>query len=115
MNHLEKNIKEIFISRYQNVKNVAFLIKEMLFENEVINVISSTSAASISMKATENLSRLGYINYVDVNTNTSIINSRRKTRLIITVKKTFNYERLYRENLDKREKLIEENEQYYPY
>ena len=61
-------------------------------------------------QATEHLARLAYFKYVDVKSNTSIINHRRKKRLILIVKKTLNFDRLYRQNLDKRHKLIEESE-----
>ena len=94
--------KEIRVSPNQNAKTISYLIKEFLLNAEKVDVVSGTAGAPISTRATENLVRLGYITYDNVVTDTSIINERRRTRLVLTVKKSKDFQKLYTENEEKR-------------
>ena len=115
MINIEKNIKELNVSVYQTPKNLAFQIKENLIDAQLINIVAGSVSASTATKVTEKLARLGYITYVDIRSDTSIIKNKRKIRLILTLKKTLNFERLYNENNQKRERLIEESKKYNNY
>ncbi len=100
--------KELFVRREENAKRVMYLAKEFLLNNDHIDVVSGTSSANTAANACENLVRLNYVTYDDIRTETSINNDRRRTRLVIRLRKTPNFKTLYEENVANRKKLQEE-------
>ena len=91
-------IKELRVAEYDYHKKIIYLAKEMLLNSEQINLVSSTKSCPTAARAAETLVRLGYVTYANVQTLTDVRNDRRTTKLIITVKKTDNFEKLYKEN-----------------
>ena len=105
---MSTDIKELFVSEYESGKKVMYLAKELLIPNEKINIISGTNSSSIASRAAETLVRLGYVTFDNIQTLTEIRNDRRSIKLIITLKKTANFQKLYDENQQfKKEKEAE--------
>ncbi len=99
--------KELFVRGSENVKRVMYLAKEFLLNNDHIDVVSGTPAANVAAKACDNLVRLNYVTYEDIRTETSVVNDKRRTRLVIRLRKTNDFKTLYDENVETRKKLQE--------
>ena len=95
---MSSDIKELRVAEYDHPKKVIYLTKELLLSSEQINLVASTSSAATASRAAETLVRLGYVTYANIQTVTDVKNDRRSTKLIITLKKTNNFEKLYKEN-----------------
>lgn len=108
---MSQETKELRVGPEENAKRVMYLAKEFLLNNDHIDIISGTNAASVVTRATEALVRLNYIRYVDVRTETNVINGNRKTRLVVRVQKTNDFAKLYQENEANRKKKEAEREQ----
>lgn len=100
--------KELRVNPNENAKRIMYLTKEFLLNNEHIDVVSGTAGAVVSSRACENLVRLKYVSYEDIKTETAIINGKRRTRLVIRLKKTGEFKKLYEENEANRKKHQEE-------
>jgi hypothetical protein len=106
----ETNLKELRVAAGENAKRTMYIAKELLLNNETIEVVAGTAGAATAMKACETLARLKYVTYTDIRTETNIVNERRRTRVVIIVKKTSDFKRLYEENEANRKKFQEEKE-----
>ncbi len=95
-------IKELRVAEYDYSKKVMYLAKELLLSSEKINLVANTNSAQTACKAAETLVFLGYVTYDNIQTITDVKNDRRSTRLIVTLKKTNNFDKLYKENEEKR-------------
>ncbi len=100
--------KEIRVNITDNTKRVMYLIKEFLLNNDYVNLISGTGGAPISVRAAESLVRLGYVHYELIKTDT-VLNQkeRRKTKLLIKLRKNNDFKALYDENEEIRKKTQE--------
>ena len=104
--------KELYIRREDNTKRSIYLAKEFLQSgNGVLKVMSSHMGAGIVAKVCNALSSMNYVTITNVETETSVKDGRRKVRLIITVTKTKDFEKLYEENLLKRKEMEEKRAQ----
>lgn len=101
---MESDKKELRVGPFDNYRKTMYLAKELLQNTDQINIISGTNSAPNAAKAAETLVRLGYVTYTNIQTSTSVDDKegRRQTRLIISVKKTANFKKLYDENEAKR-------------
>lgn len=106
----KEEIKRLIIGQYDYNNKAMNMIKEFLFNSERLNIIAGTNSAGIASRAAETLIRLGYITYENIKTETVIEHDKRKTRFVITVKKTPNFLKLYNENLERKKKLEAERE-----
>ena len=102
-----EDTKELRVSGGENVKRIMYLTKEFLLNTENVDVVSGTLAAPMITKAAENLVRLNYVTYEDIRTETNVVNGKRRTKLVIRLKKTSEFTRLYDENEANRKKLQE--------
>ena len=102
------DIKEFIVDPFDYPNKVIYLVKEFLKSNKRIRIVGNTKSAPNATRAAETLKRLGYIEYENVQTETSIENGRRKTRIIITVHNTPDFDKLYQENEEARKKREEE-------
>ena len=100
--------KEIRVNVTDNTKRVMYLIKEFLLNNDYVNLISGTGGAPISVRAAESLVRLGYVHYELIKTDT-VLNQkeRRKTKLLVKLRKNNDFKALYDENEEIRKKTQE--------
>ena len=103
--NLEK--KELRINSNENSKRVMFLVKEFLINNDYVDLVSGTGGAPVSIRASESLARLGYITYESVKTDTTLTNNRRRTKLIVRIRKTKDFKLLYDENEEIRKRTQE--------
>ena len=100
--------KEIRVNVTDNTKRVMYLIKEFLKDNDYVNLISGTGGAPISVRAAESLVRLGYVHYELIKTDT-VLNQkeRRKTKLLVKLRKNDDFIALYDENEEIRKMTAE--------
>lgn len=99
--------KELRINSSENSKRVMYLIKEFLLKEDFVDLVSGTGGAPVSVRAAESLARLGYINYEKVYTDTTLANNRRRTKLIIRIRRTPEFKALYDENEEIRRRTQE--------
>ena len=69
---------------------------------------SRTAGAPIVTRATEALIRLKYVTYSDIRTETNIAGGKRRTKLLVKLKKTNLFDKLYEENELNKKRLQEE-------
>jgi hypothetical protein len=99
--------KELRINSSENSKRVMYLIKEFLLKEDYVDLVSGTGGAPVSVRAAESLARLGYITYEKVYTDTTLANNRRRTKLIIRIRRTPEFKALYDENEEIRRRTQE--------
>ena len=99
--------KEIRITENETSKRAVYLIKEYLLKNDYVDVVSGPAGSSLSVRAAESLVRLGYATYEKVKTDTTLFNGVRKTKLIIRLRRTNNFQALYDENEEIKKKTQE--------
>ena len=102
--------KELKVENFYHFKKVMYLAKELLLSNELLNLVSTTNSSSESTKAAEALVRLGYVTFENIQTLTEVKNDHRIIRLIITLKKTANFKKLYDENQEFKKQKESERE-----
>ena len=101
---MSTEIKEYKVGEFDNAARVMYFVKEILINSEKVNIISGTRSSYAGSRAAETLVRFGYITFENIQTLTDVRNDRRNIRLIITLKKTDNFEKLYKENEEERKK-----------
>lgn len=99
--------KEIKITSEESSKRAMYLIKEFLLNNDYVDIVSGTLGSPSSVRASESLVRLGYVTYEKVKTDTTLLNGKRRTKLIIRLRKTDNFKALYDENEEIKKKTQE--------
>ena len=102
------DIKDLRVTQFDNPPKIMYLAKEMLLSSEKINISSTTNSAGIGARAAENLVRFGYVTYENVKTETIIEKERKRIRFVITIKKTPEFLKLYKENEENRKKREED-------
>lgn len=104
-------MKELRVGPSESTKRIMYLAKEFLLNQDMIDVVAGTASAPSAARSCEALARLNYISYVDIRTETQIVNERRRTRLVIRIKKTSQFNKLYQENEANRKKKEAEREE----
>ena len=95
---MSSDIKELQVAEYEHGKKVMYFAKDMLRSSEKLNIVATTRSSAVASRAAETLVRLGYVTFENIQTLTEIKNDRRSIKLIITLKKTSNFQKLYEEN-----------------
>ena len=93
-----EQIHEIRVEEYDQPSRIINLVKEFLLKNEQVNIVSGTNSSPNGSRAAESLVRFGYVTIENVQTLTEVRNNRRNIRLIITVKKTNDFQKIYDQN-----------------
>lgn len=106
---MSTEIKELRVGPNETSRRIMYLAKEFLLNNDVIDVTAGTISAGIASRAVEALVRLNYVTYQDVKTETAVVNDKRRTRLVIRLRKTSQFNSLYQENEANRKKKEEAN------
>lgn len=99
--------KELRINSNENSKRIMYLVKEFLINNDYVDLVSGTGGAPVSVRASESLARLGYVTYDGVKTDTTLANNRRRTKLVVRLRKTKDFKLLYDENEEIRKRTQE--------
>ncbi len=107
---LSQETKELRVNPGENSKRIMYLAKEFLLNQDHIDVVSGTAGAPIAARAVETLVRLNYVTYEDLKTETTVYNNHRRMKLVIRIKKTSEFKKLYEENEINRKKLQEGQE-----
>ena len=107
---MESSRKELRVSQYSSYKKVIFEAKEYLLSSEQIDISSGTSSSGIAARAAESLVRLGYVTIVNVQTLTIVERGGRIIKLVTTVKKTPEFQKIYDEDELLKNKRREEKE-----
>lgn len=84
-----------------------YVVKQVLQHKEQIDIRARPSAAAQVVRVAEALKRLGYITYVKYQTTTVINEGRLQRFIIVTVKKTPNFKKLFEEREAERAKKLE--------
>ena len=105
-----EEIGEIRVEEYDHAKKIMYLAKEMLLNKERINIIAGTNSSPIATKAAQNLVRFGYVIFENIQTLTEVKNDRRFIKLILTIKKTSDFKKIYDQNKEDNKKKEEERE-----
>ena len=84
-----------------------YVVKQVLQHKEQIDIRARPSAAAQVVRVAEALKRLGYITYVKYQTTTVINEGRLQRFIIVTLKKTANFDKLFNEREAERAKKLE--------
>ena len=104
---MSEDIKEFSVDSRDFFSKSLYLVKEMLNTNKKLKIVANTISATYTSKLAENLRRLGYIEYDNIQTETFIRDNRRQTRLVFTVHVTKDFDKLYKESLEEKKKRDE--------
>jgi hypothetical protein len=102
--------KELRVGGNDNAKRVMYLAKEFLLNRETIELVSGTQGAPVVTRAAEALVRLKYVTYSDIRTETTIDEGKRRTRLVVSITKTNQFDKLYQENEENKKKFQEDRQ-----
>ena len=108
------DIKEFEIDSRDHFSKSMYLTKFFLKDNKKIKLIGKSHNASQTAHVAEALKRLGYVEFDDIKTETGVINNTRQVKLVITMHNTPDFDKLYKENEEKRNKIIEEKKKSEP-
>ena len=103
-------IKEFIVDSRDYFSKAIHLVKEFLNNNKTIKLVANSKSAGQATRLSETLKREGYIEVQDIQTETSVKNDNRQTKLIITIHVTSNFDNLYKESKEKDKKKEEEKE-----
>ena len=85
-----------------------YVVKQVLKSREQVDIRARPSGAAQVVRVAEALKRLGYITYVKYQTTTVVNEGRLQRYIVVTVKKTTNFDKLFAERENERNKMLEE-------
>ena len=85
-----------------------YVVKQVLKTKEKVDIRARPSAAAQVVRVAEALKRLGYITYLKYQTTTVINQGKLQRFIIVSVKKTPNFQKLFDEREAERTKRLEE-------
>ena len=89
------------------VKWYMYIVKEALKTKESVDIRARPIGAAQVVRVSEALKRLGYITYEKYYTITEVKENRIQRYLVVTVKKTKDFQRLFDEREAQRKKMLE--------
>ena len=109
---MSQDIKELRVGPQETTKRIMYLTKEFLLSNDHIDVVAGPASAPNVARSCEALVRLNYVTYEDIRTQTSVINNKRITRLVVRLRKTNQFNTLYEQNeANRKQKEAQREEQ----
>ena len=87
-----------------------YVVKQVLRSRETVDIRARPLGAAQVVRVAEALKRLGYITYVKYMTTTTVTDGRLQRYIVVTVKKTKDFQKLYDEREAERKKNMEEQE-----
>ena len=101
---------EITVEEHEHPRRIMKLAKTFLLNRDSLNIIAGTNSSPIATKAAETLTRYGYVTIENIKTLTEVRNDKRFIKLIITIKKTPDFKKIYDENEADTKRKAEEKE-----
>ncbi len=88
-----------------------YVVKRVLVHKQSIDIKARPSAAAQVVRVCEALKRLGYLSYGNYYTTSSVEEKGLQRFLVVNVKKTKEFDKLYNEREVEREKIVKSREQ----
>jgi hypothetical protein len=85
-----------------------YVVKQVLVHNKKVDIKARPSAAAQVVRVAEALKRLGYITYLKYQTTTQINDGKLQRFIVVSVQKTDNFDKLYKEREEERAKKLAE-------
>ena len=103
-------LETVNLSFNRPAKWYMYIVKQVLKAKETVDIRARPLGAAQVVRVAEALKRLGYITYVKYWTTTTVTDGRLQRYIIVTVKKTKDFQKLYDEREAERKKLVESRE-----
>ena len=103
-------LDKVNLSFNRPAKWYMYVVKQALKSKEQVDIRARPLGAAQVVRVAEALKRLGYITYVKYMTTTTVTDGRLQRYIVVTVKKTKDFQKLYDEREAERKKNMEEQE-----
>jgi len=103
-------LEKVNVSFRRPAKWYMYVVKRVLKHKENIDIRARPSAAAQVVRVCEALKRLGYISYANYYTTSNIENDVLQRFLVVNVKKTKSFDKLYDEREEERKKIVDARE-----
>ena len=100
--------KEYRIASNEPQGKAMFHIKEILKSQETMDITAGTTSSELAIRIATTLQRLNYITIENIQTLTIVEEGKRIIKLVVKVKKTSEFDKLYKEYEEKRKELEEQ-------
>jgi hypothetical protein len=87
-----------------------YVVKRVLKEKPTVDIRARPSAAAQVVRVAEALKRLGYVNYVRYYTTSVVSNGALQRFIVVNVKRTDNFDKLYDQREEERKKNLAEQD-----
>ena len=87
-----------------------YVVKQVLLTRDTVDIRARPLGAAQVVRVAEALKRLGYITYVKYFTTTTVNEGRLQRYIVVQVKKTPNFQKLFDAREAERKKMLEEQE-----
>ena len=87
-----------------------FHIKEILKTNQKMDISAGTKSSETAIKVATTLERLGYITIENIQTLTIVEEGRRIIKLVVSVTKTSDFDKLFKEHEEERKRREEQRQ-----
>ena len=101
-------LETVTLSFNRPAKWYMYVVKQVLLSNKKVDIKARPSAAAQVVRVAEALKRLGYITYLKYQTTTQINDGKLQRFIIVSVQKTENFDKLYKEREEERAKKLAE-------
>lgn len=96
------------ISFRRPAKWYMYVVKRVLKEKATVDIRARPSAAAQVVRVAEALKRLGYVSYVKYYTTSTIVEGVLQRFIVVSLKKTSEFDKLYSEREEERNKRLEQ-------
>ena len=103
-------LETVNLSFNRPAKWYMYIVKQVLKAKETVDIRARPLGAAQVVRVAEALKRLGYITYQKYYTITQVNEGRLQRSIVVTVKKTKEFDKLYEQRVEERKKMIEEKE-----
>ena len=103
-------LETVTLSFNRPAKWYMYVVKQVLRTRETVDIRARPLGAAQVVRVAEALKRLGYITYVKYWTTTTVTEGRLQRYIIVSVKKTKEFQKLFDSREEERKKMLEEQE-----
>ena len=104
-------LDKVNVSFRRPAKWYMYVVKRVLKHKQSVDIRARPSAAAQVVRVCEALKRLGYLSYGNYYTTSSVEEKGLQRFLVVNVKKTKEFDKLYNEREVEREKIVKSREQ----